>query len=331
MDDRFINRELSWLAFDDRVLQLASEPGIPLLERAKFCAITTTNLDEFFQVRVAALKDQVAAGIEEPTADGRTASPAAGRDHACAPASSWRCQEAVFLDGLVPALAAEGIAIVGWADLDETDRKRMAEIYEQRIFPVLTPLAVDPSHPFPYISEPRPEHRGDGVGPRPRQRRPPLRPGQGADRVPPPGRGRRVPLPPGRGADHRPAPHAVLGDGHRGGGVVPGHPQRRPDAGGRGGRGPARGAGDGAAAAALQQGRAPGDLREHERRDARAADARARGRRRRRLPAAAARSTSGSSGSSTGSTAPTSRTGRGRRSRPGASPSPRRPTARSCR
>src|SRR6185295_17871932 len=73
MDDRFINRELSWLAFDDRVLQLAEERGIPLLERAKFCAITTSNLDEFFQVRVAALKDQVAAGVTEPTADGRNA------------------------------------------------------------------------------------------------------------------------------------------------------------------------------------------------------------------------------------------------------------------
>ena len=74
VDDRFINRELSWLAFDERVLDLATEDGIPLLERAKFCAITSSNLDEFFQVRVAALKDQVAARIEEPTPDGRTAS-----------------------------------------------------------------------------------------------------------------------------------------------------------------------------------------------------------------------------------------------------------------
>jgi len=152
MDDRFINRELSWLAFDDRVLQLASEPGIPLLERAKFCAITTSNLDEFFQVRVAALQDQVAAGVEEPTADGRTAAQQlteiAGRAHELVAR-----QDQVFLDELVPALAGAGIAIVGWGDLDAVERKRMTEVYEQRIFPVLTPLAVDPSHPFPYISE----------------------------------------------------------------------------------------------------------------------------------------------------------------------------------
>ena len=73
MDDRFINRELSWLAFDDRVLQLASEQGIPLLERAKFCSITTTNLDEFFQVRVAGLRQQVEAGKVARSPDGRTA------------------------------------------------------------------------------------------------------------------------------------------------------------------------------------------------------------------------------------------------------------------
>ncbi len=152
MDDRFINRELSWLAFDDRVLRLASERGIPLLERAKFCAITTTNLDEFFQVRVAALKDQVAAGVEEPTADGRTAAQqlAAIKDIAHDLVAR---QEDVYLDELAPALAAAGVALVRWEDLDAVDRKRMTAVYEQRIFPVLTPLAVDPSHPFPYISE----------------------------------------------------------------------------------------------------------------------------------------------------------------------------------
>ena len=152
LDHRFINRELSWLAFDDRVLQLAREHGIPLLERAKFCAIATTNLDEFFQVRVAALKDQVAAGVEEPTADGRTASQQLAAIGVRAHELVAR-QEQVFLDELVPELAAAGVSLVGWGDLDAVDRKRMTEVYEQRIFPVLTPLAVDPSHPFPYISE----------------------------------------------------------------------------------------------------------------------------------------------------------------------------------
>ncbi|CAN5769982.1 RNA degradosome polyphosphate kinase [soil metagenome] len=151
MDDRFVNRELSWLAFDDRVLQLASEQGIPLLERAKFCAICSSNLDEFFQVRVAALKDQVAAGIEEPTPDGRTAVVQLQEINDRAGELVAR-QERVFLDELLPALAATDVAIVGWADLDHDERKRASEVYEQRIFPILTPLAVDPSHPFPYIS-----------------------------------------------------------------------------------------------------------------------------------------------------------------------------------
>jgi polyphosphate kinase len=152
VDDRFVNRELSWLDFNDRVLQLASEPGIPLLERGKFCAITSTNLDEFFQVRVAALKDQVAAGMEEPTADGRTAAQQLAEIAVRAHELVTR-QSEVYLDELVPALTAAGVAIVGWDDLDRTDRKKMTELYEQRIFPVLTPLAVDPSHPFPYISD----------------------------------------------------------------------------------------------------------------------------------------------------------------------------------
>ena len=152
MDDRFINRELSWIAFDERVLDLATEAGIPLIERAKFCAIATTNLDEFFQIRVAALKDQVAAKIEEPTPDGRTATQQLA-DIALAVGALVARQDTVYHDQLRPALAEAGVSIVQWSELGAEDRKAMTEVYEQRVFPVLTPLAVDPSHPFPYISD----------------------------------------------------------------------------------------------------------------------------------------------------------------------------------
>jgi len=152
VDDRFINRELSWVAFDERVLDLAMEVGIALLERAKFCAITTSNLDEFFQVRVAALKDQVAAKIEEPTTDGRSPTQHLGGT-AEAVRSLVARQETIFLDQLLPALSEAGITLVHWGDLSAADRKAMTEIYDDRVFPVLTPLAVDPSHPFPYISD----------------------------------------------------------------------------------------------------------------------------------------------------------------------------------
>ncbi len=152
MDDRFINRELSWVAFDERVLDLAMEVGIPLLERAKFCAITTSNLDEFFQVRVAALKDQVAAKIEEPTPDGLSATQQLGGITEAVRTLVAR-QETIFLDQLLPALSEAGTTLVHWGDLSAADRKAMTEIYDDRVFPVLTPLAVDPSHPFPYISD----------------------------------------------------------------------------------------------------------------------------------------------------------------------------------
>jgi polyphosphate kinase len=149
---RLLNRELSWLDFNDRVLTLAAEPGIPLLERAKFCAIFSTNLDEFFQVRVAALRDQVAAGIEKPTWDGRTPLEQLIEISARVPEMVDR-QESIFLDQLRPQLLEAGIAIVGWNDLSDVDRKAMREYYDARIFPVLTPLAVDPGHPFPNISD----------------------------------------------------------------------------------------------------------------------------------------------------------------------------------
>ena len=184
---RFINRELSWLAFNDRVLQLAEEPGIPLLERVKFCAIASTNLDEFFQVRVAALKDQVAAGIDEPDARRASASQQLAEIAESAPASSSPTRRRSFLDEL--AAGAGRVAAsrsCSWAELDDADHKRLVEIYEQRIFPVLTPLAVDPSHPFPYISNLALSLAAMVADPD--TRRAPLRPGQGADRLPAAGR-----------------------------------------------------------------------------------------------------------------------------------------------
>ena len=151
MTQRLLNRELSWLAFNRRVLSLAAEPGIPLLERLKFAAICSSNLDEFFQVRVAALKDQVAAGVGRLSPDGMTAQAqltAIGR----AADQFVADQERIVLDDLLPSLADAGIRIVHWAELEEVDRAHLVEFFESRVFPVLTPLAVDPAHPFPYIS-----------------------------------------------------------------------------------------------------------------------------------------------------------------------------------
>jgi polyphosphate kinase len=148
---RYRNRELSWLDFNERVLALAEDRRVPLLERAKFVAIFGQNLDEFFQVRVAALKDQVAAGIGGSSPDGL--SPAQqlleirDRLEILLPR-----MQAVFLDQVAPGLAEAGIKLSSWGDLDEDDEKFLVETFEERIFPVLTPLAVDPGHPFPYIS-----------------------------------------------------------------------------------------------------------------------------------------------------------------------------------
>jgi polyphosphate kinase len=151
LEERFLNRELSWLDFNGRVLALAANPLVPLLERAKFLAIFGQNLDEFFQVRVAGLLDQVAAGITKPTPDGRTPLQQllAIRERV----EELVCeQERIFLEEVVPALATHGVVFSSWGDLDEDDVKHLDEVFEERIFPVLTPLAVDPGHPFPYIS-----------------------------------------------------------------------------------------------------------------------------------------------------------------------------------
>ncbi len=151
-DERFINRELSWLQFNDRVLQLAGEPGVPLLERAKFCAIASTNLDEFFQVRVAALKDQIVAGIDRPSPDGRTPAQTLAEIGNRVLEFVDRIDGA-FVDQLVPELRDAGIDIISWDDVTDDERAELDDWFDERVFPVLTPLAVDPGHPFPYISD----------------------------------------------------------------------------------------------------------------------------------------------------------------------------------
>lgn len=151
-EGRYSDRELSWLAFNNRVLDLAKDAQrVPLLERAKFLAIFSSNLDEFYMVRVAGLKRRIDAGVAVPSPAGimprdlhdailtRTAELVAD-------------QSRVFNEDVRPALENQGIRILDWAELTEDEQHRMHELFTERIFPVLTPLAVDSSHPFPYIS-----------------------------------------------------------------------------------------------------------------------------------------------------------------------------------
>jgi len=150
--ERYLNRELSWLDFNARVLELADNPDVPLLERAKFLAIFSQNLDEFFQVRVAGLKDQVAAAVPKKTADGRTA--AVQLEEIRSRLDDLNAQAyGIFSDRLVPDLAEAGLVYSSYQALDDDDRTYLDEVFADRIFPVLTPLAVDPGHPFPYISD----------------------------------------------------------------------------------------------------------------------------------------------------------------------------------
>ena len=151
-ETRFLNRELSWLAFNARVLALAEDPATPLLERAKFLAIFADNLDEFFRVRVAGLKDQVAAGITAETPDGR--SPAVQlREIRRIVGQLTARHDRLYLDAVRPALARAGIVVVDVEALTDAERDELAAVFEARMFPLLTPLAVDPGHPFPYISD----------------------------------------------------------------------------------------------------------------------------------------------------------------------------------
>lgn len=151
MERRYLNRELSWLDFNARVLALAEDESIPLLERVRFLAIWSSNLDEFFMVRVAGLKEQVALGVRTTPADGMT--PAEQLDH-IGPivADQYKRADALFLNELAPQLSDAGIRFGDYDSLDDDDRQYLDDQFRSRVFPVVTPLAVDPAHPFPYIS-----------------------------------------------------------------------------------------------------------------------------------------------------------------------------------
>jgi polyphosphate kinase len=149
--DRYIDRELSWLAFNRRVLDLAEDERLPILERSNFLAIFASNLDEFFMVRVAGLKRRILTGLAVPTNIGRA--PRAVLADINAAAHVLQVQHAeVFHEQIRPVLEQAGIRIVGVDDLPDADRNRLADVFANQIFPVLMPLAVDPAHPFPYIS-----------------------------------------------------------------------------------------------------------------------------------------------------------------------------------
>lgn len=147
--DRFINRELSWLAFNQRVLEEAENPLNPLLERVNFLSISAGNLDEFFMIRVAGLKDQLRGGVVQPSDDGRTPEEQLEEIDA-ATAILMRKQQECW-QKLHAELDKEGIRIVPQGSWSDKDRKLLAQHFREEIFPVLTPIAVDPAHPFPFL------------------------------------------------------------------------------------------------------------------------------------------------------------------------------------
>jgi polyphosphate kinase len=148
---RYLNRELSMLDFQARVLALAEDPTVPLLERAKFLAIFSSNVDEFFQVRVSGLKEQLAIGVRSTSPDGLDQVEQLRAIRLRLEELVTR-QAAAFTKDIAPALKDAGVEFNDWVDLDDDARAQLTRVFEDRIFPVLTPLAVDPAHPFPYIS-----------------------------------------------------------------------------------------------------------------------------------------------------------------------------------
>ena len=255
-DDRYINRELSWLDFNARVLSLAEDPATPLLERAKFLAIFASNLDEFYMVRVAGLMRRLQTGlpVEGPGSLTSREQLAVIADRTT---DLMARHASCFSLDVEPALHRDQVQILRWVDLDASDRERLRTYFREQIFPVLTPLAVDPAHPFPYISglslnlavfvrdpDGGPELfarvKVPNNVPRFVSVDAPGRPAGDVRRA-----GRRRPAGPVRagGGAHRRAPRpALLGHADRRAPPVPGHPQRRARGRRRPRRGPAAGA-----------------------------------------------------------------------------------------
>ncbi|TFD51735.1 RNA degradosome polyphosphate kinase [Cryobacterium sp. Hh7] len=149
--DRYLDRELSWLAFNQRVLELAEDESLPVLERTNFLAIFASNLDEFFMVRVAGLKRRILTGLAVPTNVGRAPQDVLSDISAIAHDLQERHARA-FQNLVRPAMATAGVDVVDWQSLGDADRRSLRTYFSNQIFPVLMPLAVDPAHPFPYIS-----------------------------------------------------------------------------------------------------------------------------------------------------------------------------------
>ncbi|WP_184080569.1 RNA degradosome polyphosphate kinase [Nocardiopsis mwathae] len=149
--DRYLDREEGWLRFNQRVLELAEDTDIPLLERARYLAIFSNNLDEFFMVRVAGLKRRLATGLAVASSSGHH--PRDLLERISEVSHDLMLRHARCFHGSVrPALAEAGIRILRWGDLEDTDRQRMHRFFRRSIYPVITPFAVDPAHPFPYVS-----------------------------------------------------------------------------------------------------------------------------------------------------------------------------------
>jgi polyphosphate kinase len=150
-EPRYFNRELTWLDFNARVIELAEDAALPLLERVKFLAIASRNLDHFFQVRVAGLKTQIAAEVGARSIDGRTPAEQLAAIRPIVTAQVAR-QDDILHKDLLPRLRDLGIHLCNWEELEPALHSELSHQFETRIFPVLTPLSVDPAHPFPYIS-----------------------------------------------------------------------------------------------------------------------------------------------------------------------------------